>query len=63
VLRKLYREEEERKANFIFLAVILIVSIPLIAEYTYDILTGNWKILKLISIFAFVYLIDYGILE
>jgi len=36
---------------------------PLIAENTYDILTGNWKIWKFISIFAFVYLVCYGILR
>ena len=61
LMKRLYKEGEERKANFIFLAVVLIVGIPLISEYTYDILAGNWKIWKLISIFAFAYLICYGI--
>ncbi len=61
VMRRLHKDGEERKANFIFLALMLIVGIPLIAEYAYDILTGNWKIWKLISIFAFAYLICYGI--
>ncbi len=61
VMRRLYREEKEREANFIFLALMLIAGIPLIARYAYDILTGNWKIWKLISIFAFTYLICYGI--
>ena len=61
LMRRLYKEGEERKANFIFLGVMLIVGIPLIVEYAYDILTGNWKIWKLISTFAFAYLICYGI--
>ena len=60
LLRRLRKEGEERRADFIFLAIILIVGIPSIAEYIH-ILTGNWKIWKFISIFAFAYLICYGI--
>ena len=40
---------------------MLIAGIPLITEYTYDILARNWEIWKLISIFAFAYLICHGI--
>ena len=61
LIKRLYKEGEERKANSIFLAVMLIVGIPLIVEYAYDTLTGNWKIWKLISIFVYTYLICYGI--
>ena len=63
LMRRLHKEGEERKANFIFLAVILLASILLIADCISDILTGNgksilinWKILMFISIFAYVYL-------
>jgi len=61
LIKRLYKEGEKRKANSIFLAVVLIVGIPSIVEYAYNILTGNWKIWKLISIFVFAYLICYGI--
>lgn len=60
VMKRLYKEGEEKKANLIFLAIVLIVGTPLIAEYTHDFLTGNWKIWKFIPIFAFAYLISYG---
>ena len=63
MIRRLHKEGEERKANFIFLAITLIGGIPLVAGYTYDILTGSWKMWKFISIFVFVYLIGYGILR
>jgi len=71
LIRRLHKEGEERKANFIFLAVFLLTGILLIAECIYDILTGNWKsiltgnwkIWRFISIFAFVYLICYAILR
>jgi len=61
LVRRLNKKGEERKAGFIFLCIVLIAGIPSIAEYTYDILTGNWKIWKLISIFAFAYLISYEV--
>jgi len=61
LIKRLHKEGEERKVNLIFLAIVLIVGIPLITEYTYDILAGNWEIWKLISIFAFAYLICHGI--
>ena len=70
LMRRLHREGEERKANFIFLAVILIATILLIADCISDILIGNWKstltnwkILRFVSIFASVYLICYIILR
>ncbi len=63
LLRRLHKEGEERKASFIFLTVLLIVGLPLITEHTRDILTGNWKIWKFVSIFAFIYLIGYAILR
>ena len=61
MMRRLYKEGEERKANIIFLAVMLVVCIPTIAKYTYDVLTGDWKIGKMALIFASAYLIGYGI--
>ena len=61
LIKRLYKEGEERKANFIFLAIMLIVGVPLISEYTYEILAGNWKVWKFVSIFIFVYLICYGV--
>ena len=70
LIRRLHKEGEERRANFIFLAVILLATILLIADYISDILTENWKstltnwkILRFISIFASVYLICYVILR
>ncbi len=60
MLRRLHKGGEERKASLIFLDGILIVGIPLIAEYIHEILTGNWKIWRFISIFAFAYLISMG---
>ena len=61
IIRRLYKEGEERKANVIFLAVILVVSTPIIAKYTYDLLVGNWNIWKFIYILAGAYLISYGV--
>jgi len=60
LIKRLYKEGEERKANSIFLAVILVSGIPLIVEYIHDFLIGNWSMWKLISIFVFTYLICYG---
>ena len=60
MMKRLYKEGEEKKANLIFLAIVLIVCTPLIAKYIHDFLTGNWKIWKFIFIIAFVYLISYG---
>ena len=57
LIKRLYKEGEERKANFIFLAVMLIVGTPLIAEYAYYILTG--KIMEA-YFYTFTYLICYS---
>ena len=61
LIKRLHEEGEERKANLVFLTVMLVVGIPSIVEYAYDILTGNWKIWELISLFGFAYLICYAI--
>ena len=71
LMRRLHKEGEERKANFIFLVIILLACILLIADCISDILTGNWKsiltnwknILRFISILAYVYLICYVVLR
>jgi len=55
LIKRLYKEGEERKANFIFLVVMLIVGIPLISEYTYDILAGNWKIYGSLFLYLFLH--------